>query len=88
MLFSSAPDSTPSCSNPENYTTNTFRVSKTNTTPVATDPNIKPYGKAAASFVLTGAYRSGPYTFSVIGLASKTIHVYEKPQYCFLLFFI
>lgn len=40
-----------------------------------------PYGSAAALFVQMGAYRGGPRTFSVIGLASKPIHVYGKPWY-------
>jgi galactan beta-1,4-galactosyltransferase len=82
-------NNTLSCPDPENCTTNTFRVSKTNTIPVATDPNkreFKPYGNAAALFVQMGAYRGGPYTFAVIGLASKPLHVYGEPRYCFLLF--
>lgn len=40
-----------------------------------------PYGNAAALFVLMGAYRGGPDTFAVIGLASKPIHVFGKPWY-------
>lgn len=48
------------------------------------DPNkreFKPYGNAAALFVQMGAYRGGPATFSVVGLASKPIHVYGQPWY-------
>ncbi|XP_057537687.1 galactan beta-1,4-galactosyltransferase GALS1 [Amaranthus tricolor] len=48
------------------------------------DPNkreFKPYGNAAALFVKMGAYRGGPATFSVVGLASKPIHVYGNPWY-------
>lgn len=40
-----------------------------------------PYGSAAALFVQMGAYRGGPSTFSVVGLASKPTHVYGKPWY-------
>ncbi|KAL9689109.1 hypothetical protein QQ045_033541 [Rhodiola kirilowii] len=40
-----------------------------------------PYGNAAALFVQMGAYRGGPDTFAVIGLASKPIHVFGKPWY-------
>jgi galactan beta-1,4-galactosyltransferase len=53
---------------------------------IASDPNkreFKPYGNAAALFVQMGAYRGGPYTFAVIGLASKPIHVFGKPWYYF-----
>ncbi|XP_062232718.1 galactan beta-1,4-galactosyltransferase GALS1-like [Phragmites australis] len=38
-------------------------------------------GSAAALFVQMGAYRGGPYTFAVVGLASKPIHVYGKPSF-------
>jgi galactan beta-1,4-galactosyltransferase len=58
----------------------------TATKAIAGDPNkreFKPYGNAAALFVQMGAYRGGPYTFAVIGLASKPIHVFGKPWYCF-----
>uniref|UniRef100_A0A7N1A0R8 Glycosyltransferase family 92 protein n=1 Tax=Kalanchoe fedtschenkoi TaxID=63787 RepID=A0A7N1A0R8_KALFE len=50
----------------------------------AADPNKRvftPYGNAAALFVQMGAYRGGPDTFAVIGLASKPIHVFGKPWY-------
>ncbi|KAI4374852.1 hypothetical protein MLD38_012797 [Melastoma candidum] len=40
-----------------------------------------PYGNAAALFVLMGGYRGGPATFSVVGLASKPLHVYGRPWY-------
>ncbi|THU47044.1 hypothetical protein C4D60_Mb09t11340 [Musa balbisiana] len=39
------------------------------------------YGSAAALFVLMGAYRGGPATFAVVGLASKPTHVYGSPWY-------
>ncbi|XP_009417284.2 galactan beta-1,4-galactosyltransferase GALS1 [Musa acuminata AAA Group] len=39
------------------------------------------YGSAAALFVLMGAYRGGPATFAVVGLASKPTHVYGRPWY-------
>ncbi|KAG2607323.1 galactan beta-1,4-galactosyltransferase GALS1-like [Panicum virgatum] len=38
-------------------------------------------GSAAALFVQMGAYRGGPYTFAVVGLASKPAHVYGKPWF-------
>lgn len=103
LLLSPASKSSLSCTNPDNFTTNTFTVKKPNTVPVlkekiatisatkaiASDPNkreFKPYGNAAALFVQMGAYRGGPYTFAIIGLASKPIHVFGKPWYCFLSF--
>ncbi|KAG7971323.1 hypothetical protein I3843_07G128600 [Carya illinoinensis] len=42
---------------------------------------FQPVGNAAALFVLMGAYRGGPRTFAVVGLASKPIHVYGRPWY-------
>ncbi|GMH20827.1 hypothetical protein Nepgr_022669 [Nepenthes gracilis] len=39
------------------------------------------YGNAASLFVKMGAYRGGPATFVVVGLASKPIHVYGRPWY-------
>ncbi|KAL6909748.1 hypothetical protein ACP4OV_001407 [Aristida adscensionis] len=48
------------------------------------DPNkreLRPYGSAAALFVLMGAYRGGPRTFAVVGLASKPAHVYGSPYF-------
>lgn len=48
------------------------------------DPNkrlFSAYGNAAALFVQMGAYRGGPQTFAVVGLASKPIHVYGRPWY-------
>lgn len=48
------------------------------------DPNKRQfhsYGNAAALFVQMGAYRGGPKTFAVIGLASKPIHVFGHPWY-------
>ncbi|GAB2213780.1 hypothetical protein Droror1_Dr00018095 [Drosera rotundifolia] len=40
-----------------------------------------PYGTAAYSFILMSAYRGGPNTFAVIGLSSKPLHVFGKPNY-------
>ncbi|XP_068652078.1 galactan beta-1,4-galactosyltransferase GALS1-like [Aristolochia californica] len=40
-----------------------------------------PYGNAAALFVQMGAYRGGPYTFAIVGLASKPIHVFGRPWF-------
>ncbi|EEF52936.1 galactan beta-1,4-galactosyltransferase GALS1 [Ricinus communis] len=48
------------------------------------DPNkriFEAYGNAAALFVKMGAYRGGPRTFAVVGLASKPIHVFGRPWY-------
>lgn len=48
------------------------------------DPNkrvFSSYGNAAALFVQMGAYRGGPRTFAVVGLASKPIHVYGRPWF-------
>ncbi|MQL99044.1 hypothetical protein Taro_031769 [Colocasia esculenta] len=48
------------------------------------DPNkrlFRPFGSAAALFVQMGAYRGGPFTFAVVGLASKPTHVFGKPWY-------
>lgn len=48
------------------------------------DPNkrtFQPYGNAAALFVQMGAYRGGPATFAVVGLASKPLHVFGRPWY-------
>ncbi|KAL5980072.1 Galactan beta-1,4-galactosyltransferase gals1 [Asimina triloba] len=48
------------------------------------DPNKRvftPYGNAAALFVQMGAYRGGPKTFAVVGLASKPLHVFARPWF-------
>ncbi|KAK9135575.1 hypothetical protein Syun_014905 [Stephania yunnanensis] len=50
----------------------------------APDPNkrlFKSYGNAASLFVQMGAYRGGPSTFAIIGLASKPLHVFSRPWY-------
>ncbi|KAM3192605.1 hypothetical protein ACQJBY_069676 [Aegilops geniculata] len=52
--------------------------------PKKPDPNRREFravGSAAALFVQMGAYRGGPYTFAVVGLASKPVHVYGKPWF-------
>ncbi|KAK8633169.1 hypothetical protein V6N13_014018 [Hibiscus sabdariffa] len=52
--------------------------------PKPRDPNkrvFESYGNAAALFVQMGAYRGGPTTFAVVGLASKPIHVFGKPWF-------
>ncbi|XP_055834269.1 galactan beta-1,4-galactosyltransferase GALS1 isoform X2 [Solanum dulcamara] len=49
-----------------------------------TDPNKRTfhtYGNAASLFVQMGAYRGGPTTFSIVGLASKPLHVFGRPRY-------
>jgi galactan beta-1,4-galactosyltransferase len=51
---------------------------------VPRDPNkreLRPYGTAAALFVQMGAYRGGPRTFAVVGLASKPTHVFGTPYF-------
>ncbi|PKA62433.1 hypothetical protein AXF42_Ash009319 [Apostasia shenzhenica] len=51
---------------------------------VPKDPNLRtfhPHGSAAALFVQMGAYRGGPNTFAIVGLASKPTHVFGKPWY-------
>lgn len=48
------------------------------------DPNkrtFSAYGSAAALFVQMGAYRGGPNTFAIVGLASKPTHVFGRPWY-------
>jgi galactan beta-1,4-galactosyltransferase len=48
------------------------------------DPNkrvLRPYGSAAALFVQFGAYRGGPRTFAVVGLASKPTHMFGTPYF-------
>uniref|UniRef100_A0ACD5ZVV9 Uncharacterized protein n=1 Tax=Avena sativa TaxID=4498 RepID=A0ACD5ZVV9_AVESA len=48
------------------------------------DPNkreLRPYGSAAALFVQMGAYRGGPRTFAIVGLASKPAHVFSTPYF-------
>ncbi|XP_010270611.1 PREDICTED: galactan beta-1,4-galactosyltransferase GALS1-like [Nelumbo nucifera] len=48
------------------------------------DPNKRlfhSYGNAASLFVQMGAYRGGPSTFAVVGLASKPLHVYGRPWF-------
>ncbi|KAH0449971.1 hypothetical protein IEQ34_020663 [Dendrobium chrysotoxum] len=55
-----------------------------NSTIPAGDPRIRtfrPYGSAAALFVQMGAYRGGPNTFAIVGLASKPTHVFGKPWF-------
>ncbi|PHT33548.1 hypothetical protein CQW23_25348 [Capsicum baccatum] len=42
---------------------------------------FRTYGNAASLFVQMGAYRGGPNTFAVVGLASKPLHVYGRPWY-------
>ncbi|KAI5083519.1 hypothetical protein GOP47_0003262 [Adiantum capillus-veneris] len=42
---------------------------------------FRPYGSAAALFVVYGAYRGGPNTFAVVGLGSKPLYVYGKPNF-------
>ncbi|KAL8143161.1 hypothetical protein V2J09_016193 [Rumex salicifolius] len=52
--------------------------------PPNADPNKRQftsYGNAAALFIQMGAYRGGPSTFAVVGLASKPLHVFGRPWY-------
>ncbi|KAL3618417.1 Galactan beta-1,4-galactosyltransferase gals1 [Castilleja foliolosa] len=55
------------------------KLVSTSTNP--TKRTFHPHGSAAALFVQMGAYRGGPNSFAVVGLASKPIHVYGKPWY-------
>ncbi|XVF56110.1 hypothetical protein PTKIN_Ptkin06aG0090900 [Pterospermum kingtungense] len=68
------------------YTATPVAEKKYFTAPKAkpSDPNkrvFEAYGNAAALFVQMGAYRGGPTTFAVVGLASKPIHVFGRPWY-------
>jgi hypothetical protein len=48
------------------------------------DPNKRvfhPYGSPAYLFIQMGAYRGGPATFVVVGIASKPLHVFGKPRF-------
>ncbi|KFK31016.1 hypothetical protein AALP_AA6G057400 [Arabis alpina] len=70
-----------SSSSPANFTAS---LSATPYDSKPSDPNkrvFQPFGNAAALFVLMGAYRGGPTTFAVVGLASKPIHVFGKPWF-------
>eukprot|EP00253_Pinus_taeda_P010350 PITA_10350 len=42
---------------------------------------FRPYGSAPYLFIQMGAYRGGPATFAVVGLASKALHVFGKPRF-------
>lgn len=64
--------------------TSTTSVSEQKYSTPVTDPNkriFQAYGNAASLFVQMGAYRGGPRTFAVVGLASKPIHVFGRPWY-------
>ncbi|OVA01053.1 protein of unknown function DUF23 [Macleaya cordata] len=64
-------------------TTTTLPAKKLSTSK-PTDPNKRiftSYGNAASLFVQMGAYRGGPRTFAIVGLASKPIHVFGRPWY-------
>nr|VDD06663.1 unnamed protein product [Brassica oleracea] len=76
--------SSSSSSSPENFTTSLAATPVVSVDSTPSDPNkrvFKPFGNAAALFVLMGAYRGGPTTFAVVGLASKPIHVFGKPWF-------
>ncbi|KAF5203825.1 galactan beta-1,4-galactosyltransferase GALS1 [Thalictrum thalictroides] len=69
---------------PIQHSTTAQKISASTPKPKPTDPNkrtFQTYGNAAALFVQMGAYRGGPNTFSIVGLASKPIHVFGKPWY-------
>ncbi|CAH8389335.1 unnamed protein product [Eruca vesicaria subsp. sativa] len=71
-------------SSSENFTTSLIASSSSPVDSTPSDPNkrvFKPFGNAAALFVLMGAYRGGPTTFAVVGLASKPIHIFGKPWF-------
>ncbi|XP_024525344.1 galactan beta-1,4-galactosyltransferase GALS1-like isoform X1 [Selaginella moellendorffii] len=43
--------------------------------------HLHPIGVAAHTFVLTGGYRTEKRSFAVVGLASKPLHVFGKPEF-------
>ncbi|WOL04945.1 hypothetical protein Cni_G13668 [Canna indica] len=43
--------------------------------------SFNPVGSAAYLFIQMGAYRGGPNNFAIVGLASKPLHVFAKPQF-------
>ncbi|KAK9756156.1 hypothetical protein RND81_01G077400 [Saponaria officinalis] len=43
--------------------------------------SFNPVGTAAYNFILMSAYRGGPNTFAVMGLSSKSLHVFGHPVY-------
>ncbi|KAB5557827.1 hypothetical protein DKX38_008736 [Salix brachista] len=85
----SAPEATVSLSNTSSSFTRTSLsdqkyLSSSSSSSSNADPNkrnFQAYGNAAALFVQMGAYRGGPTTFAVVGLASKPIHVFGRPWY-------
>lgn len=84
LSSSSSSSLSPSPPLPTTSLENTKINKLTTTTPTTQDPNkrlFSAYGNAAALFVHMGAYRGGPKTFAVMGLASKPIHVYGRPWY-------
>ncbi|KAG6434897.1 hypothetical protein SASPL_106541 [Salvia splendens] len=69
---------------PASTNTSPISAQKLVATAASADPNkrtFQSYGSAAALFVKMGAYRGGPATFAVVGLASKPTHVFGKPWY-------
>ncbi|KAG0499153.1 hypothetical protein HPP92_003844 [Vanilla planifolia] len=56
-------------------------ISSSRASPDSNLRTFRAYGSAAALFVQMGAYRGGPNTFAVVGLASKPTHVYGKPWF-------
>lgn len=42
---------------------------------------FKPHGLATHLFIEMGAYRAGPRSFSIVGLAAKPIETYHEPPY-------
>ncbi|CAN6216265.1 unnamed protein product [Urochloa humidicola] len=75
------PSSSPSSSSAAAAANTNSTASSSPPTPGPERREFRPVGTAAALFVQMGAYRGGPYTFAVIGLASKPIHVYGKPWF-------
>lgn len=76
--------SSSSLASKDNTTISTTKRSITPRQDPVQDPNkrvFRPYGSAAALFVHMGAYRGGPATFAIVGLASKPIHVFGKPWF-------
>ncbi|XP_052202493.1 galactan beta-1,4-galactosyltransferase GALS1 [Diospyros lotus] len=81
LFFPTSPPPPPSSSLPLTAIT---QNQKQNLLTPAADPSKRlfhAYGNAAALFVQMGAYRGGPTTFAVVGLASKPVHVYGRPWF-------
>ncbi|KAL9224664.1 hypothetical protein vseg_000680 [Gypsophila vaccaria] len=67
-----------------NLSLHSLTIRKTAQTAPSPPPNkrlFQPHGNAAALFVSMGAYRGGTSSFTIVGLASKPLHVYGSPWF-------